>query len=1051
MQQGLRAAALTAALAAALVSSSALAAVRITLAEDIDFGCGLVSQGYYVLGVELLEQRLPQVKSDARKRRVYSALATGHGALARRRRSDLTPAQDEARRAVHQKAATEHRGLLLKMGAVAEGNLEQLMRLAAQAKTIQRDIALTPPGKERDELLKAMSTAFESGIAGLEKLHAQAKAALMKKEDEDTGDLTAAQLRVLEKEVAALQEKDLRLGVDLNRVRYWYSKALPASEAEKKRAMLAEAISGLDDYASGYADWLYSIVGNETLSRALLDVGRHEDAVWSCEAGMGLISEFIRREPKAKAGMLPWYNRLVASWIVANGKLGQFDKAIARGKRSSAPEARLAMGEAMLMKAQHYRGLKKTREADAVQARAKLALQAVADKGEPWATLASRLLEKYDPSGASFSAVFTLWRQAVRARDNPEIIAGAAKLLAFQARMQTDTQAKILGQLAIAYRQERMYYESYTVYRHIAASAVDEKDAETAAGRAVGSLQKQHGATKDAVDFELLNAAKKWRRDNFSGPGIEYERAIELKKGKQYRDAAEKFKLVKATSLYFESALEQIGECYVHAGKELEKTKPEEAEKYFGLGRKALLHFLGAIKRPAQLPRVILRRKLFEAAAVYRLATLYMRKGKEDHKACLDATEDYTKRFPDATVLHPYAMLLRVRSLVATKRLEQAEIDLVVMQRACAAMKDKAMARKLGDFATDLLSNAHVRAANRLRTEAKKSDAEAEKAAQTGDLVRARALRKRAAEQGAEAATHANKALNVITSALTANPNLPYDKYYYVVAELRLQGRFNELPRYLKLFIKQFGDKKGLTPRQAAEVDGAHVMLGEAYIESGQFKQAYDACVERFKTLDAEYKKTNEAPPEYWGLQKQIAVSAQQLAKAARDDAEKQKYVKVALRMFLDLRGKLKRGSPHWWEVTIGAVETQNIAGGHADNILVVKRTLATRPELGGGAFRERYVRVLGEICTALKDKDGRTQAFQLLMQVRTADLVRLSKEKKDAGILDVVRSIGRIAPDYGGRENREKLRAFVTSVLKATADDQMAKDATELLGTLKN
>jgi hypothetical protein len=72
-------------------------------------------------------------------------------------------------------------------------------------------------------------------------------------------------------------------------------------------------------------------------------------------------------------------------------------------------------------------------------------------------------------------------------------------------------------------------------------------------------------------------------------------------------------------------------------------------------------------------------------------------------------------------------------------------------------------------------------------------------------------------------------------------------------------------------------------------------------------------------------------------------------------------------------------------------------------------------------------------------------------MQIRTADLARLSKEKKHAEILDVVRSIGRIAPDYGGRENREKLRAFVTSVLKATADDEMAKDATELLDTLKN
>ena len=401
-------------------------------------------------------------------------------------------------------------------------------------------------------------------------------------------------------------------------------------------------------------------------------------------------------------------------------------------------------------------------------------------------------------------------------------------------------------------------------------------------------------------------------------------------------------------------------------------------------------------------------------------------------------------------MFHPYAMLLRLRALVATEQLKQAEVDLVGMQRACAAMKDNAMAGKLGSYATDLLSNTHRAAANKLRDEADGKDADAVLAAEAGDAARAAALRKQADALKAKATTHANKALTIITSAITTNPNLPFEKYYYVIAEFHSQGRFNELTRYLNLFLDRFGNKEGLTQGQSDKVDGAHIMLGEAYLESGQFKQAYDVSVERLETL-ARTGEPGKTPQEYWLLQKHIGVSAQHLATTASDAEEKKKYVATALDKFLELRSRLKKGSPDWWEVTIGAVEMQNLAGRHADNLVVIKRTLATRPGLGGSAFRERYVRVLEEMYARLEDKPKKAQALGLLMKIRIVDLEQLRKDKKSSEILDMVRSIGTVAADYGGLDTRRKLRVFVTFAMKHAKDEETAKSAERLLDKLKD
>lgn len=130
MPRAFRTAGPVAVVMALILGASAQSAVSVPLAEDVDFGCGLIKQRFYSLGAELLERRLGEVKSDAQKRRIYSALSTAHAALAHRTRADLTPAEDKRRRDEHIRAASRYRTLLLKSGAGARGSFEELMGLA---------------------------------------------------------------------------------------------------------------------------------------------------------------------------------------------------------------------------------------------------------------------------------------------------------------------------------------------------------------------------------------------------------------------------------------------------------------------------------------------------------------------------------------------------------------------------------------------------------------------------------------------------------------------------------------------------------------------------------------------------------------------------------------------------------------------------------------------------------------------------------------------------------------------------------------------------------
>ena len=1036
---------------ALLLGASARAEVSVPLAEDAEFGCGLIKQGFYSLGAELLERRLGEVKSDAQKRRLYSALSTAHAALAQRNWLGLTPAEDKRRRAEHIKAASRYRTLLLKAGSGARGTPEELIGLATEARRLQNQLALVSAAADRKNLIQVMCTAFESAIEGLEKLGQQASRALETHQEKEPENPNGKAYKEWEKQFGELEEKDCRIGVDLNRARYWYAKALPASDAPKKKAMLEKAVDGLEEVVSQHGTRGYTIIGSEVLARAQMDLGKHADAAFTCESALELINDFLAQDPRHRAAMLPWRNRILGLYVLSLGRSGEYARAGAAAKRNNAPEVQAAWAEILLARARLFRAQKKVKEAQAIEARAKAALENVAKASEYWRRRAAELLQKYDPRGASYAAVLSQWQQDVRARNNPEVIAGAAKLLALGEAVPAEKRMYILRILAAVYRQEQMYFEAYVVYKHVAGASTNDDESANSAKGAVSSLGDRYKLSKDPADRGLLDAAKEWRRDNFKGPGIEYERAIDLKKRGKQKDAIREFGRVPEASLYYEPALEQLGECHVQLAKQLEKAKPAESAKHLALGRDTLVLFIKKIQRPAQLPKVIQLRKQFAPAAVYRLTAVYMWKGKEDHKACIDVTEGYLERFPDATNFHPYTLYNRVKALVALGRLEQAEADLIEMQRACAGIKDKKKAELMGPYATDLLSNAHRRAGAALRADAAAKDARAAKAA---DPKQAAALRKQADELKAQAVTVVNKAVTVVAAAIGANPNnIPYDKFWFVIVELMRQKRPNELSRYAKLFLGRFGDKKGLTPQQANEVDDTWIILIDAYRNSGQNREAYDTAVERYKELDAEFKNTggdiNKAPRHYWTVQKRIARGARALA--LEGGADKEKYLSVAMRMYGDLRKVLKKGSGDWWDVTIGMIEAQNSAGRYEGNILSIKRTLATRPGLGGGEFRDRYAQALEDMYKHLKGKESGPATLELLLRVRTADLEALRAAKEHAEMLRIIRSVGEAAADYGGAAARKKFEEFAAHVLKNAGDAAVRRDADVLLKRLRN
>ena len=239
------------------------------------------------------------------------------------------------------------------------------------------------------------------------------------------------------------------------------------------------------------------------------------------------------------------------------------------------------------------------------------------------------------------------------------------------------------------------------------------------------------------------------------------------------------------------------------------------------------------------------------------------------------------------------------------------------------------------------------------------------------------------------------------------------------------------------MFLKKFGDNKGLTPKQAKQINDARVMLGEAYYRSGEYEQAYEVLKKLSTAMDA-------ADPRYWSVKSYLAESAQRLGSKSED------YVEEALSILLELQGLLKEHTEDWGDVTADIAEVRNTLGRYDDNLLVIRRTVATWKGLDR-AIRARYAAVLEKIYNDAEDDEDRDDALGLLVEVKVAELNQLAREKRYHDMFRVISDFRVIAIDYGGAENRKKFHAIVKNIGKTAKDPQTIKEAEKLAEELKD
>jgi len=1017
-----------------------------TLPEDIEFGSRLVKKKFYILGVEILEPIAARLESDAQKKTVYQALADAHRVLSTRDRPDLPVDKAKEIQADHRKKAAKYSSLLLRLQPTARpGSFDELMARRNEAEALARKIPAARSAAEKKLLVDQVTQKYQAVIAGFLALTNDAKKKLEAHEDKEPVHGERARKRWAQK-LQTLQEPYLRNGVELNRSRHLFLNAPVGMDDADKTKLLKQITDELESLCSEYSEWAYSIVGSLTLARAYTDLRKFAEAEQSCDPALILIDEYLQRMPrgparrKAEKEMGPWRDKLLSAWAYAKGKQGEFDSAIRRLKDQQGPDVRIRLGELHLMKAQ---SLRQKREPDAAQRETKRGrdiLRAVLAADERLAPRVNSVLRRYGLAGDGWYNVFIKLRLAVGRADAPTIIKLATKLLGYGDAVPADKRDLAIRTLAIAYKKERLYYEAYVVFMHMATSGVGD-DPEGYATRAVACLQNQYKTTQDPADKVLLEAAKKELREKFGGPGAEYGRAAEAKANKNYAEAIKLFPKVPPGSLYYEPALEQLGECYILEAKRLRKSDPARSDRLLAQGKATLLKFLDQIKKPSRFPKVIQRRKQLKAAAIYRLATVDMWKGKEDYRACVRRTEGYIKQFPEAKAVHPYVRYLRVRALVPLGELDKAELELGWLRAPPEETTEKQRTawKKMVAHATDLLFRAYVDTSRALRAEAQKLAAEARKTP-----AKAQALLDQAAEKENQGNVFAGKALDIITAAIAQNPDQPYDRYWFAIYEYHRQNQPNDERFYLEQFLKRFGDKRGLSAKQKQEVDQAWVMLGMAHYKVGEFQQAHDVLTKRLRAL-------KETDPQYWSVLMYVGKSAKQLSSG------NEKYWDEAMNIFGRLHKRLKEFSPDWWDVTVGISELRDIQGEYEDTLLAVARYVTTTKDLGGPDIRRRYAAVLKEAYRSSKKKEERQQALNLLADVQCAELAALQRDKKltpakkHRAMLGVIAAFRLVEMHYGNRAIRAKFRPFVEHVVKNAKDPKVKKDATELLSELKD
>jgi hypothetical protein len=1040
------------------------------LDEEVEFACGLVQQKFYALALdEVLTPALVQrLETDEQKRRVYRALIAAHGYMAKRLRPDLPAAEEQKIRQQHQELTRQYEAQLRKLeGAAPEKGIDRYVGLRNEGNRLAYRIKT---GQSKD--VERMQELFDRAVKGLGEAAAAAKKALdahYKTSPEfDDPNFKAANKRWEEK-LRVLQQPYVRAAIELNYTRYLYYKALPDEKEAKRAELLQQTTEALEDLCTEYDSWVYTILGQLTLGNAYTDARKFVDAQVAFESGLRLLQEYVRADDsgRARREMEPWRVRLITGWGLAAAKLDKFDEAVDKLKELTTPEARLRLGEVLLMKARHADANEKPATARTARAQAQAVLGKVTAISDYWARRAGDLRARFALATTGWRKAFDRLKQAMtsRPRNNAGVIDSAIDLFTYGDDVPAKKRSMALAWLALAYWQEKMYLEAYTVYAHMAETDTGGNPPEKSAQFAVACLDRLYKQTNDAADKALLEAAKKWRREEYGGPGAEYEDGMALKKKGRYLQAIDEFRKVQEGSLYYESALEQIGECYVLQAKKLKQAKQNEAEM-LRKGKAALERFLRQIQKGTPFPRVIQRRKRLRAAAVYRLATIDMWDGREEYKALLKRTESYAERFPETEVLHPYVWFLRLQARIGLGDLRHADEELDKIKKAAREAEEPKTAKALDPligYGNELLFNAYVKQSQQFRERAATFRKEAKKIEET-DPDRAQTLRAQAEAADNLADEPANKALGIMKAAVAENPDQPYDKLYYLIYELDRIRSYNELPEYIEVFLNKFGDTKDVPEKRKREIEAVRVILGIALCESGQRERAYEVLKKQYETLDARYQQLlarwqrrrqtepdaprPKAPGQYWTVKLYLAKSAKALA------PEDEKRGDEAMGHFVELHRMLERyESRDWWDVTLSIAQLNDLRGRDDDNLLLIGRVFGARPELGGPAFREGFVELLRGIhrrAKARRQEQNWKKAVDLLARLLVVDLKALREEGNYRAIVKRIDDFRQVEIDFGGREYKALLLPFAEeAATKAEAAEDKQK-AERLVKDLK-
>jgi|GEM_PF-6945358 len=1039
----------TALVAAALLACTSRALPAASVDEDVRFGRGLLEKGFYPLGIEILKSAEPRLETDSQRAAAYAALAEAHMAMSQRPPSGLSGDEAEKFRNEQLQAAAEYSKRLADLGTAAGlDTLEGLTGRVADAQRAYEQMKRTQSDEIKAQMLKLVNDSFLSAIKGLEDLTQKNQNALDALYEKEPENYESAEHRRWEAAQERVDESCLLSGVQLAKARYAYAKTLPSAEAEAKRRLLTKTADDLTDLCYEYGDWGPAIDGYLLLADLQVDRREFEEAARAAGSAVELVDDYARANPAIKLD--PWRNRGLAVWAYASARLERFTPAIEKTKDIDAPQVRIKLAEVYLMHAAYLVKHKQANKAAEATEKAEVVLRQIAAEGDAWAREAEDVKARYGLAGTGYVAARRELDDALLRRDYPAVVASATKLLSFGKAIPAEKSKQFLAALAAAYWRLEMYYEGYTVYEYLALREEDEQTAEVNAKYAVACIEGQYRKTNSTADLALVEAARKWRRDNFeTGAGQAYGQALDAKKDGRYEEAIRLFSQVPADSLHFEPALEQRGECYLFLAAELQRINPAKTAELLKKSKSDFLGLLQAVRKPATVPRVLQQRKRFIPAAIYRLATLYLWKGSEDHKACLDLTADFAERFPDATAWHPYVTELRIRAYVGLGDLVPASAELGGLAAQSEKLDDPEKAPQILSRASSIVFTAYDSKAREFKKEAEDKEAEAAKAA---DPEQARRLRAEAGEKREAAATAVQGAVNAIVAGVARADNLPYDKLLYIIYQYDSLDRRGELIYYLEIFLNKFGGRKQLTPEQRKDVAKAWIMLGIARYDSGQWEEAIAVLEKRRQEMDAEYagqvaKDPNATrPPDYWTVLLYIGQSAKALA------AESEERAKEALEIFEKIRKRIERRSLDWWDLSASIVEVQNMRQWDNDILIVVSRTLATERTLDGREVRERYMAVLKDVYRRVQaDEKKRREVVDYLVQICLADLDELAKAEQYADIVRRVTELRDMESDLAGTDNRKKLRPFVQTVAANATDSVTKGEAERLLEKIKD